>query len=67
MDILVLGHEFIKDIYSVYYICKNCKLIIFKTLNDRLFVSQVAIKQPGISPIELNLTCNEVIIKNIIE
>jgi len=70
----ILGHNFSEyEKYgrhsSHYFICLKCKIVIFKTDDGTCFINN-SWRGPefwGVDNIRLNLTCSEVIIKNIIE
>lgn len=79
-DLNILGHEFYFDMdrnkkSSIYLICNKCRIIIYKykptyILNNNgetYYYCSNSYKQPEIGGKVLNLTCNEMIIKNIIE
>lgn len=71
-DILGLGHNFIiHDTISyrnnIYYICDMCNIIIFKKQNSHEHYYISTKWNNTWRPNLLDLTCNEVIIKNILE
>jgi hypothetical protein len=72
-----MGHEFVHNSETgnvgsrcIYYTCSKCKIIIFNTEDKyerKIFISNDWTGTPFEPNDELNLTCDEVIIKNIIE
>jgi hypothetical protein len=54
-----------------YLICDNCGMILYKSLDEndnKLYISDRSRKFITTSgPNELNITCNEVMIKNLLE
>lgn len=76
------GHSFLNKTFydgtnlinnKKYFICSLCKIIVFQFLNTsfpNLYIScgfNFNIKIVNSAPVILNITCHEMIIKNIIE
>lgn len=66
-----LGHIF--KLYSKYtesnferYICDKCNVIVFQPTEEHLYISTLSLLD-DIGPIILELSCEQIIIKNIIE
>lgn len=53
---------------NCYFKCKNCKIIVYSrvTYSDKYFISDLWTKKLYVTEM-LNLTCDDVIIKQIIE
>ncbi len=70
MNLNYLGHNFIEykkgEVAVSAYICNNCKIIAIKWGNI-VKISKLNNPDKNMPHIELTLTCNEVIIKQIIE
>jgi len=60
-----LGHDFVDA--RGYYSCHRCNIIVYNNINNDIIVSHRCKLSDGICGFKLNLTCDEVIIKYIIE
>lgn len=65
----MLGHSFIKE-SDLYFICTKCKIIVFYTNNIETYEKILTVSnrcEYRYNSKKLNVSCNEVIIKSIIE
>lgn len=67
----VLDHEFEnKSLYDCddYYVCSKCQIVVFENYDThKIYIGNDWNKTPGMDNQELNIKCDEVIIKSIIE
>jgi len=68
MDLNYLGHNFKRYEYPTpKFQCKICNLIIYNTGKDKYFISAHSLILKNLRHTKLNLTCDEILIKIIIE